>query len=34
MFFRWLVFGKGGADDLRSEPADSTDNAILVAMVR
>ena len=29
MFFRWLVLGKSGVDDLGNEPAD---NAVLVAM--
>ena len=32
MFFRWLVLGKGGVDDVGSEPADSSDNAVSVAM--
>jgi len=31
MFFKWLVLGKGGVDDVR-EPADSSDNAVSVAM--
>jgi hypothetical protein len=34
MFFKWLVLGKGEVDDLGREPADSTDNAISVAMAR
>jgi len=33
MFFKWLVLGKGGVDDVWREPADSSDNAVLVAMV-
>jgi len=32
MFFKWLVLGKGGVDDVRREPADSSDNAVSVAM--
>jgi len=34
MFFKWLVFGKCGVDDVRREPADSLDNAVSVAMKR
>ena len=32
MFFKWLVLGKGGVDDVGPEPADSSDNAVSVAM--
>ena len=32
MFFKWLVLGKGGVDDVGHEPADSSDNAVSVAM--
>jgi hypothetical protein len=32
MFFKWLVLGKGGVDDFGHEPADSSDNAVSVAM--
>ena len=32
MFFKWLVLGKGGVDD-GHDPADSSDNAVSVAMV-
>ena len=32
MFFKWLVQGKGGLVDVGREPADSSDNAISVAM--
>jgi len=32
MFFKWLVLGKGGVDDVGREPAGSSDNAVLVAM--
>jgi len=32
MFFRWLVLGKCGVDDVGREPADSSDNAVSVAM--
>jgi hypothetical protein len=32
MFFKWLVLGKGGVADVRREPADSSDNAVSVAM--
>ena len=31
-FFKWLVLGKGGVDDVGREPADSSDNAVSVAM--
>jgi len=31
VFFKWLVLGKGGVDDVR-EPADSSDSAVSVAM--
>jgi hypothetical protein len=34
MFLKWLVLSKGGVHDLGHEPADSTDNAISVAMAR
>jgi hypothetical protein len=34
MFFKWLVLGKAGIDDLGREPADSIDNEISVAMAR
>ena len=33
MFFKWLVLGKGGVDDVGREPADSSDNAVSVATV-
>jgi len=33
MFFEWLVLGKGGVGDVGCEPADSSDNAVSVAMV-
>jgi len=33
MFFKWLVLGKGGVDDIGREPADSSDIAVSVAMV-
>jgi len=33
MFFKWLLLGKGGVDDVGHEPADSSDNAVSVAMV-
>ena len=33
MFFRCLVLGKGGVDDVGREPVDSSDNAVSVAMV-
>jgi hypothetical protein len=32
-FFKWLVLGKGGVDDIGHEPADSSDNAVSGAMV-
>jgi len=32
MFFKWLVIGKGGVDDVGREPTDSSDNAVSVAM--
>jgi len=32
MFFKWLVLGKGGTDDVGCEPTDSSDNAFSVAM--
>jgi len=32
VFFKWLVLGKGGFDDVGREPADSSDNAVSVAM--
>ena len=32
MFFKRLVLGKGGVDDVGCEPADSSDNAVSVAM--
>jgi len=32
MFFKWLVFGKIGVDDVGHEPADSSDHAVSVAM--
>jgi len=32
MFFKWLVLGNGGVDDVGSAPADSSDNAVSVAM--
>jgi hypothetical protein len=31
MFFKWLVLGKGGVDDVGREPADSSNNAVSVA---
>jgi hypothetical protein len=34
MFFKWLVLGKDGVDDFRCEPADSSDNAVAVAMAQ
>jgi hypothetical protein len=34
MFFKWLVLGKDGVDDLGHKPAYSTDDAISVAMTR
>ena len=32
MFFKWLVLGKGGVDDVAREAADSSDNTVSVAM--
>jgi hypothetical protein len=32
MFFKWLVLGKGGVDDVGREPADSSDNVVSVTM--
>jgi len=32
MFFKWLVLGKGGVDDVGLEPVDSSDNTVSVAM--
>jgi len=32
MFFKWVVLGKGGVDDVGRELADSSDNAVSVAM--
>jgi len=32
-FFKWLVLGKGGVDDIGHEPADSSDNAVSGATV-
>jgi len=32
IFFKWLVLGKDGVDDVGCEPADSLDNAVSVAM--
>ena len=32
MFFKWLVLGKGGVDDVGRKPAGSSDNAVSVAM--
>jgi len=32
MFFKWLVLGKAGVDDIGRESANSSDNAVLVAM--
>jgi hypothetical protein len=32
MFFKWLVLGKGGVDNVGHEPADSSDNAVFIAM--
>ena len=31
--FKWLVLGKGRVDDVGREPADSSDNAVSVAIV-
>ena len=33
MFFKWLVLGKGGVEEVGHELADSSNNAISVAMV-
>ena len=32
MFFKWLVLGKSGVDDVGREMTDSSDNAFSVAM--
>jgi len=32
MFFKWLVLGKGGVDDVGRGPAYSSENAVSVAM--
>jgi hypothetical protein len=32
LFFKWLVLGKCGVDDVGLEPADSSGNAVSVAM--
>ena len=32
MFLKWLVLGKGGVDDVGREPANSSYNALSVAM--
>jgi len=32
MFCKWLVLGKSGVDDFGREPADSSDNAVSVAI--
>jgi hypothetical protein len=32
MFFKWLVLGKGGVDDVGLESVDSSDNAVSVAV--
>jgi hypothetical protein len=32
IFFKWLVLGKGEVDDVGLELADSSDNAVSVAM--
>ena len=32
MFFKWLVLSKGGVDDVGRELADSSENAVSVAM--
>ena len=32
MFFKWIVLGKGGVDDVGLGPADSSVNAVSVAM--
>ena len=34
MFFKWLVLGKGGVDDVVRETAGSSDNAVSVPMAR
>jgi hypothetical protein len=34
MFFKWLVLRKGGVDDVGRELADSSDNAVSVAIVQ
>jgi hypothetical protein len=34
MFFKWLVLGKGVVDDVGHEPANSSDNAVSVAVAR
>jgi hypothetical protein len=34
MFFKWLVLGKGGVDDVGRELADSSDNAVSIAMAQ
>jgi len=34
MFFKWLVLGKGGVDDIGQESVDSSDNAVSVDMAR
>ena len=33
MFFKWLVLGKDGVDDVGHEPVDRSDDAVSVAMV-
>ena len=32
MFFKWLLLGKGGVDDVGHESAGSSDNAVSVAV--
>jgi len=32
MFFKWLVLGKGGVDEVGRDPSDNSDNAVSVAM--
>jgi len=32
VFFKWLVLGKSGVDDVGHEPVDSSGNAVSVAM--
>jgi hypothetical protein len=32
MFFKWLVLGQSGVDDIGCELADSSDNTVSVAM--